>query len=241
MVPVAAVGDDALRELYRLFERYYERTTWERFVADFRAKDVVILLEDGEVRGFSTLKEVAVEVDGRRHVGMYSGDTVLDRPYWGTRTLGHAFLWHLFRRRIAHLARPFWWVLISKGYKTYLMMANNFPTYYPAPGEELPDGVRRVRDAFGAALFGDAWKPERGLVVFPDARGQLRPGIADPTPAMRERNPKIAFFEAANPTWAEGTELLCLAPMRLDLPFRYLGKALWRGPSASREIGEARS
>lgn len=233
VVPVAEVDEATLRAMYALFARYYDCTSWEAFAADFREKDRVILLEDGEVRGFSTLREVRVEVDGREHVGMYSGDTVLDRPYWGSRVLGRVFLWHLFVRRLRHLGRPFWWVLITKGYKTYLMMANNFPTYHPAPGAPMPDGARRVRDAFGERLFGRHYRPERGLVVFDTSRGQLKPGVADPADGLRAQDPKVAFFEAANPTWRQGTELLCLAPMTLDMPFRYLPKVWRRGVSAS--------
>lgn len=237
VVPVSDVSDEALRRMYALFERYYTCTSFEAFVEDFRAKDAVILLSDGEIQGFSTLQEVRIEVDGRVHVGMFSGDTVVDRAWWGTKVLGRAFLWHLLKRRLRHLFRPYWWILISKGYKTYLLMANNFPEHHPnADGPSPPDRLA-IRDAFAVRLFGRWYDPARGVVAFEQSRGQLRQGIADVTPALVAQNPRVALFERLNPTWREGTELVCLAAMPWLLPVHYVLKA-WRtrrGPRAAAE------
>jgi hypothetical protein len=220
------VDDAHLHALWRLFEAHYADVDEATFVADFRAKDDVILLEDGAPQGFSTLKEVRVEVDGRAHVGMFSGDTVLARPYWGTRALGRAFLAHLVRRRLRVPTLDYWWVLISKGYKTYLLMANNFPEHWPRHEVPTPPGTRAVMDAFARALFADAWRAERGVVRWDAPRGRLRPGIADVTPELAASRPRVAFFEASNPGWAEGDELVCLARMNVGLPFTYGWKVL---------------
>ncbi len=227
VVPVGSVSDSELREMYTIFERYYDNTSFEAFAGDFRAKDEAILLYHDGIVGFSTLKEVQVEVGGRVHVGMYSGDTVVDRAWWGTRVLGRVFLWHLVKRRVRHLFRPYWWILISKGYKTYLLMANNFPEHYPTVDGPPPGDRLAVRDAFAARLFGDHFDPARGLVVFDRSRGQLKQGIADVTPALAAGNPRVALFERLNPTWREGSELVCLAAMPWLLPVHYVLKA-WR-------------
>lgn len=227
VVPVASVDEPTLRRLFALFQQYYDCVGWEAFVADFRAKDDVILLVADEVRGFSTLKSVRVEVGGRTRLGVYSGDTVVDRPYWGTKVLGRAFLWYLFRARLRSPLQDLWWVLISKGYKTYLLMANNFPEHYPTVGGPTPAEVTAIRDAFGASLFAPHYQAAEGVIRFPSSRGQLRPGIADVTDGLARQNPRVALFEALNPGWAQGDELMCLARMGWGMPFRYLAKA-WR-------------
>ncbi len=237
VVPVASVSDAQVRGMYAIFERYYDCTSFASFEQDFLAKDEVILLDDGRIVGFSTLKEVRVEVDGRMHVGMFSGDTVVDRAWWGSRVLGRAFLWHLLKRRLRHLFRPYWWVLVSKGYKTYLLMANNFPEHHPNAEGPTPPDRQAVRDAFARALFGAQFDPARGLVVFDPSRGQLRDGVADVTPGLRAGNARVALFERLNPTWRDGSELVCLAAMPWLLPVHYLLKA-WRRGRARRPSPE---
>ena len=226
VVPVHSVDDAQLRALWALFAEHYEDVDEATFVADFREKDDVILLDDGAPQGFSTLREVRVRVDGRTHVGMFSGDTVVARPYWGTRVLGRAFVAHLAKRRLRVPTLDYWWILISKGYKTYLLMANNFPEHWPRHEAPTPPQARVVMDAFARSLFGDAWRPERGVVRWTTPRGRLRPGIADVTPELAASRPRVAFFERSNPAWAEGDELVCLARMSLGLPLSYGWKAL---------------
>lgn len=228
-VPVSDVDDAALARLWELFSATYADVDEVTFRADFRAKDQVILLDDGAVQGFSTLKEVRVEVDGRAHVGTFSGDTVVHPDHWGTRVLGRAFLAHMIGRRLRHPLAPYWWVLISKGYKTYLMMANNFGEHWPRHEAPTPPGARAVMDAFGCALFADAYRPEEGVARWEPPRGRLRPGIADVTPDLARARPRVAFFEAQNPGWARGDELFCLARMDATLPLAYAWKAIRGG------------
>ena len=68
------------REMFALFQRYYEQVDFERFEADLRPKQFVILLFDSEnrVQGFSTLQHLLVYRNGRPIRGIFSGDTVID-------------------------------------------------------------------------------------------------------------------------------------------------------------------
>lgn len=234
IVPASSLVLAQLRAMYELFGAYYDEVSFDRFVADLAAKDDVILLIDragaaapfaaSEIRGFSTLKNVTLTIDGLEHRGVFSGDTVIARAYWGQRVLGRAFLRYLFAQKARQPFKPFWWFLISKGYKTYLMMANNFGEHYPCCERETPAEARAVLDAFGRSLFPTTYDARTGLITFERSIGQLKPGVADITPALRA-NPRIAFFEARNPNWAEGSELACLARMTWSMPFFYALKA----------------
>ncbi len=235
VVPVAGVTAGERARMWELFEAAYADVDPATFAHDLAAKDHVILLEDDSgVQGFSTQREVRVVIEGRTHVGVFSGDTVLAPAYWGSRVLGHAFLRYMLGRRLRVPHLPFWWILIAKGYKTYLMMANNFPTHWPRHEAPTPPRVDALRDAFGRALFDGAWKPDEGVVRWATPRGRVKAAVADITPELRAR-PRIAHFEQLNPGWSQGDELLCLAPMELSMPLRYGLKALRRGPSESRE------
>jgi hypothetical protein len=220
---------DERRAMFALFSRYYEEITRERFEDDLDHKDYVILLHDaeGRVQGFSTIQHLAVRHQGRVHRGLFSGDTVVAEEFWGQRVLGQLFLRHLFAQKLRHPFEPYWWMLISKGYKTYLLMANNFAEHWPRYEAPTPPAQQEILDAFGHALFPEAYHPATGLIAFDHSLGQLKAGVAAITTELLE-HPRIAFFAARNPSWKRGTELACIARMTWSMPLYYAGKALWK-------------
>jgi hypothetical protein len=224
VVPIRALSPRDPRQLFDLFARYYESVSYARFLADLERKDAIILLRErgtGLIRGFSTIKDLELEVDGRTMYGLFSGDTVVERSYWGQRVLGRAFLRYVWWRKLSHPLSPFYWFLISKGYKTYLLMANNFPEHYPRYETATPPDRQRILEAFARSLFPDEYDPATGLITFSGDAGHLRPDTAPIDPALVEANPRVAFFAARNPTWQQGTELGCIARMTWTLPLRY--------------------
>jgi len=226
------LDEDTRAQMYRLFASVYLDTDPSRFARDLHAKDHVIVLRvpgTSAVGGFSTLRSVAVRHEGRVFRAVFSGDTVIDRPYWGQKVLGRAFLRYLLIRRLRHPTDPLYWILISKGYKTYLLMANNFPVHWPRHEAATPAATAHIRDAFATALFGDDYDPAAGLVRFPPPRDRLRPDIAPVHDALTRRSPRVAHFLAQNPGWADGDELVCLAELSWSLPATYTLKA-WRRP-----------
>jgi hypothetical protein len=211
-----------------LMQAYYDAVTEAEFLADLAKKDAVILLKDARhiIQGFSTLVTLPVEVEGRRVRGVFSGDTVLDKHYWGSRALGRAFLRYLFIKKLRSPAEPLYWLLISKGYKTYLMMANNFAEHYPRYERSVPPRIKRLMDAFYTALYPNAYDSATGLIETPGETCRLKSAVA-PIPARRiATNPRIAFFEQRNPRWRDGCELACIARMTLRMPLRFALKVI---------------
>ncbi|HVH44622.1 MAG TPA: hypothetical protein VM925_19845 [Labilithrix sp.] len=216
-----------LRRMFAVFEQYYDKVTFERFLADLSAKDdVILLVDDGDVvQGFSTLKNLSVRVGGQEVQGLFSGDTVVAREYWGQRVLGRAFLKYLFLQKARRPFTPYYWFLISKGFKTYLLMANNFEDHHPRPEQPIGTWEKAVLDSFAKTLYRDEYDPTTGLISFPESHGQLRRGVAPITDELRAKYPRIAFFEERNPTWEGGTELACIARMTWSMPLKYTLKA----------------
>jgi hypothetical protein len=158
--------------------------------------------------------------------GVFSGDTVIEKQYWGRHALQKAFLRHMFREKLKRPFKPLYWLLITKGYKTYLMMANNFAEHFPRYELSPPADRKAIAEAFYLKLFPEHYDPATGLIRLPAEACCLKSGVAEISNEMIASNPRIAFFERANPEWRNGVELACLARMTLALPFRYAAKAL---------------
>lgn len=215
--------------MFGVFETYYDDVSRTGFDKDLDEKNHVILLVDadtGAVKGFSTLLLFTVTAGGSQHRGVFSGDTVIDKDYWGGGALGRAFTAYLLYQWSRVPSDPLWWFLISKGYKTYLLMANNFPDHFPRHEVETPPDVQQIMDAFATELFPAYYRPDRGVLVFDAPMGRVRDGVAPITEEMRASNPRIAFFDDQNPGHEYGEELVCVAKMSLQMPAKYLLKRM---------------
>lgn len=209
--------------MLRLMQAYYDSVTEPQFLSDLSKKDAVILLKDQsrKIQGFSTLASVRIKLDGKPIRAIFSGDTVIDKKYWGQRALGKAFLRYLFIEKLKSPFKPLYWLLISKGYKTYLMMANNFSEHYPRFERPTPARAKLMLDAFYSILYPEHYNPKTGLIESQTDACRLKSGVAGIPTALLKSNPKVAFFEQCNPQWPQGAELACIARMTLPMPFQY--------------------
>lgn len=221
-----------IRQMYEVFCQYYEHTDVETFLADLSKKSGVILVktrDEKRVVGFSTVVNMKMELDGVRGRGIFSGDTIMDKAYWGSRTLQMAFFRYVVREKLRAPLSPVFWLLISKGYKTYLLLANNFERYYPHPDKQHSELDSLVR-SYCDELFPGHFDPARGVLDFGATAQRLREDVAGISEEMRSRYPKIRFFEKQNPTWHEGTELPCVGVVDSKMLASFALKAM-RGPT----------
>lgn len=227
---VTSLDEPLIEAMWRLFERYYDEVDRAAFVRDLREKHDVLLLLDRERRtlaGFSTIQAYARKVGRRRVVIVFSGDTICDERYWGQRALHSAFLRYVLRVKLANPFTPVYWFLISKGYKTYLLLARNFPEFWPRHDRPTPLWQRQLLDALAREKYGDAWLPDRGVLHFDKPQGRLRGGIAPIGPAERRDN-HIRFFDERNKQAAYGDELCCLGRINAALALNYFRRRLLR-------------
>ncbi len=228
VVSVSALTDADRERMFELMRSYYDSVRGEKFLSDLSNKNDVILLRDraGIIYGFSTLGIVQLKMGGKTLRGVFSGDTVIDRAFWGGRALGKAFLRYLFFQKLRHPFGPLYWLLISKGYKTYLMMANNFSEHYPRYDRPTPPDAKALMDAFYSALFSSDYDPKAG-VIRTGEMDRLKAGVAEISEELAGSNPRIAFFQRSNPHWREGIELACIARMTLWMPALYATKVFF--------------
>jgi hypothetical protein len=226
VVPVTALHPTAVDEMWRVFSKYYVDVSRETFERDLSKKnDVILLVDSGDrsLQGFSTLQVYERAIDGRPFIAVFSGDTILEEAYWGQTALQKAFVRYVVMVKLRHPLRPVYWYLISKGYKTYLLLSRNFENYYPRHERPTPPFERAILDLLSRHQFGDAYVPEKGILEFSTCMGRLKPGVAPIDTGLLER-PDIRFFVTKNPGHAKGDELCCLGAVDLGLVTRFTSR-----------------
>jgi hypothetical protein len=234
---INALDARTIEAMWGVFSRYYDDVTRNAFDSDLRAKDHVILLIDranGAVAGFSTVQSYKRVVAGRKVVVVYSGDTICDEKYWGQRALHSAFLKYIVGVKLRNPATPVYWFLISKGYKTYLLLAKNFVEFWPRYDKRTPAWQDLLIDTLARDKFGLDWRPELGVLRFTTPKGKLRGGVA-PIGMAERRDPHIAFFAGHNPGADNGDELCCVGHIGPALAVKYFWRRVVRALSPLRQ------
>jgi len=205
--------DREIFSMFSLMNEFYDNMSMDVFRKDLDSKDYCLLLtnENGEIVGFTTQKILSFSLDGEMVHGVFSGDTIIHRDYWGSLEM-----YVVFARFFFALAKEypcFYWFLISKGYKTYRMLPVFFAEFYPSYKKAVPPHEKAVMDAYASLLYPDEYNPKTGVVEYASVKDKLKDGVADIT-EKELRNPDIRFFIEANPKYKKGNDLVCLA--RLD-------------------------
>ena len=232
------LSEQTKQSLFILLTRYYNGVSEKSFLDDLSEKShVIVLYEAGSelIVGFSTLLSKSIDVNGKQVNVVYSGDTVLEKNYWGSSALGVSFLYYLFLIKLWNPRTPLYWMLISKGYKTYLKMANNFQVYYPRLNHPTPAFENEVMNLFYGSKFGSHYHSEKGLIIpgKDEMACKVKEGVAPIDDILIAKVPEVKFFADRNSGWKVGNELACIAKMELTMPLRYGFKKLFlKNPGA---------
>lgn len=212
VVDARSLSGEDRASMYQLFTRYFEASR-DVFERDLAEKDWVILLRDVEsdsIGGFSTLMRFDVD----RCTVFFSGDTIVERAYWGTVQLPRLWGEHVFRCAEEMQPRDAYWFLISSGFRTYRYLPVFFTDFYPSPDRKTPPDVKRLLDEIAVAKFGGQYDARTGVVRLAN-RTPLRTGVSDVDQRILEdRN--VRFFVDANPAHATGDELACIVRISRD-------------------------
>lgn len=236
-VLVGQVSVVDLKKMYSIYEKYYDNTRYSIFETDFLAKTGVFLIrhpKTNEIVGFSTVTECDIEVKGKIHHAFFSGDTVIEKEFWGNRALQRACYRFIIQFKMRYPTEKVYWILISKGFKTYLLLANNYYTYYPHHNGEHQH-LQALVDGYCKQYFEKYYDTKSGLLNFGDDYQPLNEDVAPITEEMRAKNPKINFFEQLNPTWKEGTELPCIGEITWRDLSRYVERFLNKATSLGKQ------
>lgn len=230
-VPLDQVNPKAILEMYNLFCQYYDNVEFDTFVKDLNKKQAVIMVrgkKTGALRGFSTITEVQLTFKKQKAVGVFSGDTIMQKEYWGASALQRAFFIYMLTLRLRNPHKKVFWLLISKGYKTYLLLANNWDNYYPRYDRPHQPEYEAVVESYCEQLWPGKYDRKSKTLNFGPNYQCLKGEVTPITDHMRTNFPKIAYFEKCNPDWEEGVELPCIGEAKISNAFTYGNKFVSR-------------
>ena len=194
---------------------FYNDIDFNTFTRDLYDKQVSIILldEEKQIQGFSTQKIISVDMDSAPVHGVFSGDTIIHKDYWGS-----WIFFRLFARYYIEESKKydsFYWFLTSKGYKTYKILPLFYKEYYPNRILPTPESVRQIINHFGQTISPDDFNPETGVIEYKQIKDKLKPDIG----VLKQRHlndPDIAFFNKQNPGHVDGNDLVCLTRLTED-------------------------
>src|SRR5271157_5771578 len=94
IIPIKNIDQTLKDSMFDLMERYYENTFREDFDNDLRDKQWVITLTDASNQalvGFSTAIAFDHIFENKKVLIVFSGDTIIQKEYWGSLELALAF------------------------------------------------------------------------------------------------------------------------------------------------------
>jgi hypothetical protein len=221
---LTAAEQDAL---FALLSAHFQGVTRERFAADLAEKNWILLLEeDGRLRGFSTLRiyETAGP-EGEPLTVVYSGDTIVEQGAWATAALPKSWIAAVRALRERHPRGRLLWLLLTSGFRTYRFLPVFWRDFWPRPEGATPPEMPALLDHLARERFGPLFDAAAGVVRFPQPQ-ILREGL-DAIPQGRLADPHVAFFLKRNPGWARGDELVCLTELT-EANLTPAGRRMWR-------------
>jgi hypothetical protein len=202
-------------EMFHLLDRHYNNVRWSDFITDLSEKHQVILLrtpENHQMVGFSTQLTLFPELNSGIPgcVVIFSGDTIIAQEYWGSVALPMAFLQLITKIQKQHPGKKIYWMLISKGLRTYKFLSVFLKEYYPNFQSATPPPIQQLMHYLGHQKFGLKYDPEIGIIKASTESQSLKPQFQ---PTENKENAVARFFYEKNPGYQKGDELLCLAEL----------------------------
>ena len=226
-----ALAAEERDQMYALLDRHFSGVTREQFERDLAQKNWVLLLHAADALvGFSTMLVYETRVaEGAPVSVVCSGDTIVDPSAWSSAALPREWIAAVNRLRAAYPRGPYYWLLITSGFRTYRLLSTFWRTFYPRHDVATPSDQQSLLDLLARERFGERYDKTKGVVRF-DRPQVLRPHLAG-IAAERMTDPHVAFFAARNPGHASGDELACLCELDEENLTR-AGRRMVFGPEA---------
>ncbi len=205
-------NDYLIDDFYKLMEMHYENIKFEKFLADLNEKDeVFVIYEDSLVRGFSTIKKIKLEIDSDVIIGIFSGDTIIEKGYSWSMEFQKEWIKYCLKEREKNKQNNIktYWFLISKGIKTYMYLPLYFNKFYPNKNENATEIEIKIIDKYATLLYEERYVKEKGIIKNNGNNDHLKEDIIVLSEKKKE-NEDIKYFVNKNPGYLYGDELVCL-------------------------------
>jgi hypothetical protein len=215
IIEINALTSEMVKAMYALMDEFYDQVTPTAFERDLGEKDYSIMLydENNTLQGFSTQKLMQIAVGSKKIAGVFSGDTIIHKDYWGSLALFKVFVQYFFA--YGERYPEFYWFLISKGYKTYRILPVIFKEFYPRVNVETPAFEQAIMHSFGKTKYPREYDETSGVIKYQTVKDRLKDGVAEIT-EKQLRDKDIQFFLQRNPEYYKGNDLVCLTKLCVD-------------------------
>ena len=204
--------------MFKLMYKYYSNINKDSFISDLNKKTQVIILREedsNEIKGFSTIVFYDLNIDSKTVKILFSGDTIIHQDYWAHNDLANVWLRFAIKKQ-QDFKEPLYWLLISKGYKTYKYLNTFFKTYYPNPAVPIPKLEQSIIDEFGKVFYPDKYDKEAGILRMNKEKDYLKEEIAKISEEKIKNDNVVKFFLEKNPEYYNGNELVCITNLSTE-------------------------
>jgi hypothetical protein len=214
ILPSDHITKTQILQMFTLHCHYFDNVSFEKFEHDFNKKQwcIVIFNKESEVVGYSTIELSEITFNNSPILILFSGDTLVAKEYRCSNALMPRFIQfteYLQRQYPSHIR---YWLLITKGYRTYRLIPVNYKTFYPTYRWNTPQEIKILMETLCKRMFGSRFDPITGILKSNFQNDFLKPEFAT-IPHERATNKDVRFFLDANPEFAKGDELVCLTPL----------------------------
>ncbi|NRB53245.1 MAG: hypothetical protein HRU41_36655 [Saprospiraceae bacterium] len=198
-------------EMWTVYSKFYDYSK-EYFMQRIHKNNYFSLYTvDGKIIGFTGLRIDRPRIQGRRHLLIYFGQTIIDHAYRGKSlipTTGAKLCLRYLPEMLT--SKTYFWADCLT-YKAYLVFAKTLEQYYPSYKEALPSKTKTVIDFIGQRHYSGTYCSTTGTV----RKDTVVVNDASTTriPMKYRQDQDIQFFTQANPLFMEGHGLLTLGPV----------------------------
>jgi hypothetical protein len=214
---VSELSSNEKELMFLLMADHYKDMQRETFDRDLSQKNLVLLLwAENRIQGFTTFVSNPKGCGTAQYHILFSGDTIIAPEFWGSTAMVDGWFKVVARFLASDPHKPWYWFLMSKGHRTYMYLPLFFQQYYPAlePNRQI-DTLKEIANDVAFKLYPEHWRPDLGVIQFPNAAGALTAKLAAGT-YDRKHNPQVAFFLKKNPNFEKGDELVCICALNPD-------------------------
>ena len=222
------IDSEKRKKMFLLMDFHYANTILEDFNRDLNGKtDVIMLFDSGsdELVGFSTQKIFPFRTGSKEILVLFSGDTIIRKEYWGSLQLSIAFGKLMIDTILNNPDKEFYWMLISKGVRTFKFLPAYFIEYYPMYGISTPKSIKRIMDALAFDMYPMQYDSKHGVIRALPHGQYLREKFQQSKPTG---NMAVNNFFSLNPGYTHGDELVCLTRLSFENIRPFIKKVLVR-------------
>lgn len=200
-------------KMYDIFRKYYDSVTLTQFVEDLSKKQYCIFLfnQNQTLVGFSSIEVYDDEFFEEKLKIIFSGDTIIEQEYWGSRILPYSFGYFAGKIKKDNPNIKLYWFLISKGHRTYRYLSSFAKSYFPSLYQNKTNKLEKTLNFLANNKFSKFYDSKTNLINFEKSSGQL-----DRIWESKTNNKYARFFLKSNPKYFQGIELACITELCLD-------------------------